>query len=158
MHKTDLLDKAPLTPPVTQLLWTAIVDVAPRQELEPTPEGARFRVPILGGQFHGGPGAPELSGEVPAGGADWQTLRPDGVKLLDARYDMVSQSGAVLHIRNQVTVDDSRQPLRYAMSVIGVTTDAPDLKWLERRLILGTLQSLRPDRAAVVVRAWLADC
>jgi hypothetical protein len=114
-------------------------------------------VPILGGRFYGGPDFEALSGTVLPGGADRQLLRADGVKELDALYEMQTDSGDVLTLRNNVIVDEARQPDRYAMSVISVTAPRGEIDWLNRRLVLGTLQSARPKRQAVVVRAWLAD-
>ena len=43
------------------------------------------------------------------------------------------------------------------MSVISVIAPKGDVDWLNRRLVLGTLQTARPKRQAVVVRAWLTD-
>ena len=157
MTDDEILTKHPPVEPVARLVWTAVVDVGDRQDLGASASGHRFLVPILGGRFYAGPGIAGLSGEVLPGGADRQLLRPDGVKELDALYEMQTEAGAVLTIRNRVIVDDARQPDRYAMSVISVRAPTGPLDWLNRRLLLGTLQSARPDRAAVVVRAWEAD-
>ncbi|MBO9464223.1 DUF3237 domain-containing protein [Tropicibacter sp. R15_0] len=157
MNDADLLTRFPPTNPTTRLLWTAIVDVGPRQDLGAGPAGQRFMVPILGGQFYAGPGCDSLQGQVLPGGADRQVLRPDGVKELDALYEMQASNGDVLTIRNRVIVDETREPERYAMSVISVSAPAGDLDWLNRRLILGSLQSARPERPAVIIRAWETD-
>ena len=114
-------------------------------------------VPILGGNVYAGPDQPGLNGTVLPGGADRQLLRPDGIKELEAVYEMQTDSGDILMIRNSVIVDETRQPDRYAMSVLSVSAPEGGLAWLNRRLILGTLQSARPARQAVIVRAWLAD-
>lgn len=141
----------------TRLLWSAVVDVADRIDLGSSAMGDRFMVPILGGTFEAGPDVSGLSGTVLAGGADRQLLRPDGVKELDALYEMRTDGGDILTIRNRVIVDEARQPVRYAMSVISVKAPTGAFDWLNRRLILGTLQSARPHRQAVVVRAWEVD-
>lgn len=114
-------------------------------------------VPILGGRFEAGPGVAGLSGTVLAGGADRQLVRPDGVKELDALYEMQTDGGDIRTIRNRVIVDEARQPARYAMSVISIKAPTGAFDWLDRRLIVGTLQSARPQRQAVVVRAWEVD-
>jgi hypothetical protein len=158
MRDDEILAKYPPAPPTARLLWSALVDVGDRVALGPSPRGARFMVPILGGTFQGGPGIQGLSGAVLPGGADRQVLRPDGIKELDALYEMQTEDGVVLTIRNRVTVDESRTPNRYAMSVIAVTAPEGPLAWLNRRVILGTLQSARSERPAVVIRAWEADC
>lgn len=157
MEYSEILAEHPPYSPVSRLLWTAVVDVAERVVLGTCPAGQRFMVPIVGGRFFGGPGMDGLSGLVQPGGADRQVLRPDGVKELDALYEMQTESGAVLTVRNRVIVDEQRKPERYAMSVISVTAPEGPFAWLNRRLIVGTLQSARPARQAVVVRAWEAD-
>ncbi|MCB1398265.1 MAG: DUF3237 domain-containing protein [Rhodobacter sp.] len=141
----------------SRLLWEAIVDIAPREDLGTGPLGNRGIVPILGGVFRGGPGMEDFHGTVLAGGADRQLLRPDGAKELDALYEMRVQDGAVLTIHNQVVIDEPPGGGRYALSHIRVTAPQGRWDWLNKRIILGTLQPARPAREAVVIRGWLAD-
>lgn len=157
MTDADILNTIVPNRPRTRLLWTAIVDVGDRKDLGASPLGQRFMVPILGGAFYAGPDIQGLNGKVLSGGADRQLLRADGVKELDALYEMQAGTGEVLTIRNSVTVDETRMPERYAMSVMSVTAPEGALDWLNRRVIIGTLQSARPTRQAVVVRAWMLD-
>lgn len=157
MTDQDILNSIPARNPTSQLLWTAIVDVASRIDLGPSSLGHRFIVPILGGSFYAGPGIDGLNGKVLGGGADRQLLRSDGIKELDALYEMQAENGDILTIHNKVIVDEDREPERYAMSVISVTAPKGDLAWLNRRSIVGTLQSARPNRQAVVVRGWMLD-
>ena len=90
-----------------------------------------------------------------AGGADRQTLRPDGIKELDALYEMRTHDGAVITVHNQVLIDESVQPERYARSCIRVTAPQGPHAWLNRRLFVGTLQPLRPERQAVLIRGYM---
>lgn len=138
-----------------RLVWHAVVDVAERQAWGQGPRGERWSVPILGGWFWGAEGFEALHGEVCAGGADRQTLRHDGIKELDALYEMRTLDGAMITVHNQVLIDESVQPERYARSCIRVTAPDGPHAWLNRRLFVGTLQSLRPDRQAVLVRAYM---
>ncbi len=94
---------------------------------------------------------------VLACGANRQVLRADGIKELDALYEMQIKDGTILTNRNRVIMDETREPNRYAISVISVTAPAGPCAWLNRRLFLGTLQSARPAQQAVIVRAWEAD-
>ena len=101
---------------------------------------------------------PELEhGKVLPGGADRQILRSDGVKELDALYEMEADNGDIITIRNQVLVDQNGLDERYAMSAIKVMAASTEFNWLNRRLIIGTLQSARPKLNAVIVRGWIAD-
>lgn len=147
----------PSTAPRAALVWTAVVDIAPRESLGPGARGERFIVPILGGRFWGGPGHEALCGHVRAGGADRQLLRPDGVKELHALYEMETADGAVLTIDNRVVIDEAVQPVRYAMSCLSVSAPLGPHAWLNRRLLVGTLQPLRPQREAVRIQAFVLE-
>src|SRR5439155_17344297 len=50
--------------------------------------------PITGGMFEG----ERLRGRVLAGGADWTTLRSDGVLELDLRITLETDDGALVHM------------------------------------------------------------
>ena len=151
------MDLSALPAPTSTLLWTAFVDVGDRIDLGPSRGGHWFKVPILGGTFMGGPDHAALSGTVLGGGSDRQMLRPDGVRELCATYDMKTEDGAVLALVNRVTVDDSRSPERYAISVIEVSAPDGPHAWLNRRVIIGTLKSRRPEVDQVVIQAFLVD-
>lgn len=144
-------------PPVLRLtpLWHAAVDIGEREPLGVSPQGERWIVPILGGRFWGAPGHASLSGVVRPGGADRQLQLADGSRRLHALYELQADDGTVLTILNQVTIDESVQPERYAMSQVQVTAPAGPHEWLNRRIIVGTLQNLRPQRQAVLVRTYL---
>jgi Protein of unknown function (DUF3237) len=137
-------------PPCAQFAYEALVDIAPRQSLGTSALGERFIVPILGGRFEG----PRLRGQVLAGGADRQLLRPDGIKELDALYEMQTDDGAVITVHNRVLIDDSLQPQRYARSVVQLRAPAGPHDWLNRRVFVGTLQGLQPERAAVRITVY----
>ena len=86
----------PLQAPSSVLAWQAVVQVSPRQDLGMSPAGERFIIPIVGGQFAGDIDGHVLRGRVLPGGADRQLLRPDGIKELDALYEMQHDDGTVL--------------------------------------------------------------
>ncbi|WP_066160639.1 DUF3237 domain-containing protein [Hydrogenophaga pseudoflava] len=136
--------------PEARIAWEAQVDIGERQSLGHGPRGERFIVPILGGRFEG----PRLRGTVLPGGADRQLLRADGVKELDALYELQTDDGAVITVRNRVLIDESATPGRYARSVLQLSAPAGPHDWLNRRVFVGTLHSLRPARAAVCIRVY----
>lgn len=122
------------------------VKVAAAQELGEVGGGRRRVIPITGGDLIGkGPRGEDLRGEVLAGGADWQTLRPDGVTLLQARYTVKMSDGQTVGIINT-----------------GVRRAAPDVA---RRMAAGELvdPSLYYFRAAPVFEVgpgslgWLTE-
>ncbi len=133
--------------PVLELL----VEVGARLDAGAGPLGQRWVVPITGGRFRGR----GLAGRVLPGGADRQLVRPDGIRELHATYELAADDGAILMVDNQVIVDE--RPLaegkaRYARSVVRVHAPAGPHDWLNRRLMIGTLDSLRPAVAAVFLR------
>lgn len=137
--------------PRIQHVYDAIVDIAERRALGRSARGERYIVEILGGRFEG----PGLKGKVLPGGADRQLLRPDGVKELDALYEMETDDGAVITVRNRVTIDDSAPGGRYARSVVQLTAPDGPHAWLSRRIFVGTLATLQPQRQAVRISVYL---
>ena len=90
-----------------------------------------------------------------AGGADRQWLRPDGVKELDALYEMQTDDGAVLTVHNKVLIDEAAPAGRYARSSVRISAPDGPHAWLGRRVFVGTLESLKPARNAVRISVYL---
>ncbi|MFD1796999.1 DUF3237 domain-containing protein [Paracoccus aurantiacus] len=153
----DLFENTPHPGLHFRLALELLVDVSDKRDLGWGPLGQRFIVPITGGVFRGGPGFETLKGMVLPGGADRQLVRPDGIKELDALYELRTEDGDELTVRNRVLIDESRAGQRYALSRVSLS--APSVPWgyLNSRLFLGTLQSARPTRNAVIVRCWEVD-
>lgn len=61
-----------------------------------TPHGLRRIIPIVGGTFEG----PKMKGEILNGGADWQIVRKDGVAELEAHYQLKTDDGVIIYIKN----------------------------------------------------------
>jgi len=153
----DIFATQPAIAPVTRLVWEAVADIEDRVELGVSPQGVRGIIRVTGGQFRGGPGFEGFHGSILPGGADRQLARPDGARELDALYEMQVHDGAILTIRNRVLIDETGPGPRYALSRIHVTAPQGPWDWLNRRVFLGTLQSARPLRKAVIIRGWLAE-
>lgn len=86
----------PIAGPTLTHRFDLDVEVGPAQELGQFAGGRRRVIPITGGRLLGS----GLSGTVLPGGADWQTLRSDGVTLLQARYTVRMEDGQVVGIVN----------------------------------------------------------
>jgi hypothetical protein len=137
--------------PRLQHVYDAFVDIGPRRELGRSARGERFIIPILGGSFEG----PCLQGRVLPGGADRQLLRADGVKELDALYEMETQDGAVITVHNRVLIEDPSPDGRYARSVVRLAAPEGPYAWLNRRIFVGTLTPLQPQRQGVKISVYL---
>lgn len=59
--------------------------------------GQRRIVPIAGGRVSG----PRINGRILPGGADWMTISQDGVVLMDARYALETDDGAIIDLIDQ---------------------------------------------------------
>ena len=129
------------------------VDVAAPIVIGETAAGLRRIVPIIGGRVTG-----RIEGSIEAGGADFQILRTDGVTELEARYSILTASGARIYVVNRgirtgpkhvmdalargETVDPKDI---YFRATPGFETGAPEYKWLTQRLFV-TTGVRRPDR------------
>ena len=136
--------------PSCEFVYEAIVDIADTNSLGQSPMGQRFIVNILGGEFDG----PRLKGKVLPGGADRQLVRPDGVKELDALYEIQTNDGIVITVHNQVIIDMPSPDQRYACSVVKFHAPAGHYEWLNKRIFVGNLESQKPSRHAVKIRVF----
>lgn len=140
------------TAPSLTLAWEARVTISSRQSLGKSPNGERFIIPITGGRFEGIRG---LRGQVLPGGADRQLWRADGVRELDALYEMQHDDGSTFTIHNQVLIHESPAEGRYACSHVRVTAPEGPHGWLNHRVFVGTLHPQPPAEGAVIIRVWL---
>jgi Protein of unknown function (DUF3237) len=140
----------PMALPRTEFVYESIVDLAPTLQLGLSPLGDRRMVPITGGTFEG----PGMRGIVLAGGADRQLVRRDGSVNLDAVYELQTDDGVIISVRNRVLSRRPKDAPAYVFSNIELTAPEGRYNWLNDFVYVGTLNSLRPLRAAVVIRAY----
>lgn len=149
-----LASRFPPLYPQFAIALEVLAEVGETIEAGPGPYGGRRIVPITGGAFRG----PGIAGRVLPGGADRQTIRADGVRQLDAIYELQADDGAILMVRNQVLIDAVSPPEgydRYARSVVQVNAPDGPHGWLNRRILVGTLDSLRPAEPRVFLRFFI---
>jgi hypothetical protein len=89
------MEMKPPTPRL-ELLCHVAVKIAAPQLVGAVLTGERRIIPITGGRFEG----QKLRGEVLPGGADWQIVAADGTALLEARYTLRTEDGALIYVRN----------------------------------------------------------
>lgn len=83
--------------PDLEFVFEVHARVSPPLELGEVDGLARRIVPIDGGTVDG----PRLKGEVLAGGADWQAIRPDGLTQILARYVIRAEDGTMIQVENK---------------------------------------------------------
>lgn len=93
---TGFAGKAEPVPPKLTFAFEARITLAPPIELGMV-DGKRKRfIPITGGTVKG----PKLSGVILSGGGDWQSIHPDGLTEIFARYSIKADDGTVIAITN----------------------------------------------------------
>ena len=108
--------------------------------------GNRQIVPITGGSFEG----PRLKGKVLAGGADWLLVRPDGVGVLDVRYTIQTDDGALIYVYYSgyltrvlelfprwAAGEQIPHEEYYFVVTPRIETSAPQYGWLQQVVVLG---------------------
>ncbi len=116
--------------------------------------GKRRIIKISGGEFHG----PKISGRVLNEGEDTQLVRPDGVTEICARYALRADDGTQIYIVNRGLIVPGPAPLGKPSYVrTHPTFEAPlgsSYEWLNRSLFIGTLNPMRPEDHAVIIRVF----
>lgn len=79
--------------PKVRLCLNLEVEVGKPIDVGATPSATRRFIPLTGGTFTG-----DAQGEVLAGGADWQTVRPDGTLDIAAHYLLKTSAGGLIEV------------------------------------------------------------
>lgn len=144
-----MLTSMELKPPTPrlELLCHVAVKIAPPQLVGPVLTGERRIIPITGGRFEG----QRLRGEILPGGADWQIVTADGTAMLEARYTLRTDDGALIYIRNvgvrhgppevlaAIARGEAVDPARYYFRATpGFETGHKEYAWLNRIICVCT--------------------
>jgi hypothetical protein len=135
-----------LAPPVLRPFIRLDVEIGPVLTVGMGGSGQRRIIPITGGTVSG-----RLTGQIIGGGADWQTIRHDGVAVLSARYAFKTDDGAIVEILNEgyrhaphdvaqrVAAGEAVPPNSYYMRTTArLETGHPDHSWINRMVFVGT--------------------
>ncbi|WP_020650923.1 DUF3237 domain-containing protein [Solimonas variicoloris] len=117
---------------------------APPELIGPVPEGIRVTFYVSGGRVEG----PRLRGRLRPVGADWFTLRRDGVGQLDVRATIETDDGALIQVDYPGLTDvgadayerflAGEMPPRLALHTgPRLRTAHPDYQWLQRLYCVG---------------------
>ena len=80
--------------------YTATLENPP-EVIGPLAEGLRLNAYVTGGEVTG----PKLQGKIRPVGADWLTIRTDGVGVLDVRATIETHDGALIYIAYKGVLD-----------------------------------------------------
>ena len=129
------------------------VKVAKPFEIGDVGTGERRIIAIDGGVLKG----PKFNGRVLPGGADFQIIRPNGFTILEARYAIGSDDGALVYVENNGVRFGSPETMSkikrgepvdpaqvYFKSVIRFETAAPQYRWMMESIFVCS-GARRPD-------------
>ena len=74
---------------------------SPLEVIGPVPEGIKVNAYVTGGEVTG----PKVRGKVRPVGADWFTIRRDGVGIVDVRATIETHDGALILVTYPGTID-----------------------------------------------------
>ncbi len=134
--------------PTTALALELYVTLSPAVVVGESDDGTRQHIPITGGRFRG----ENIRGEVMAGGADWQVVRPDGVVEVNALYSIKTDDGVVIVVDNRGIIDRNANP-PYIRTVPRFHAPKGKYDWLNKTAFIGTI-SPPPGGGAVIIRAF----
>lgn len=136
-----------LNAPLLRPFCTLEVEAGPVRQLGMGRMGQRRIVPIIGGRVSG----PRLNGKILPGGADWLSVSHEGVSVLDARYSLETEDGAIIEIIDQgfrhgpeaviksLVAGEAVPPEAYYMrSSIRLETGHPAYSFINRLVFVGT--------------------
>ncbi|TMJ50529.1 MAG: DUF3237 domain-containing protein [Alphaproteobacteria bacterium] len=125
--------------------------------------GVRRIIPILGGEVRG----PGIKGTIFPVGADFQSVRPNGLTELEAKYAFAMDDGAIVYIENigirfgpkdlldRIAQGEIVDPvLIYFRSAPKFETGSQKYRWLMEHLFIG-VGARHPDRVEIDVHQVL---
>jgi hypothetical protein len=162
---TTVADTKGFEPPKPKLEYLSRFSVdliAPIWELGQTSDlGRRRIIPITGGKFEG----PKFTGKILNNGADWQVVTKDGLAIIDTRYLLQTNDGALVYLQTKgfrygppdvlakVGKGEVVDPNLYYFRVyMTFETSSQKYAWLNRAMAIGIAMRLGN---AVVYDAYL---
>lgn len=113
----------------------------------PIPRGRRLAIPITGGKFSG----PHIAGTILPGGADYQTVSPDGNRTeLEAIYCIRTDDCHNIHVRNRGVL--IAKPYYFVTTpVFEAPADSP-YSWLNNAIF--TCRPIAFKDGSITLRVW----
>lgn len=163
--KTSKTDGKTFEPPKPRLeflgRWSVDL-IAPIWDLGKTSDlGIRRIFPITGGKFEG----PNFKGTIQNNGADWQIITKDNLSIIDTRYLLQTDDGALVYLQTKgyrygepevlarLAKGEVVDPdLYYFRIYMQFETSSPKYAWLNRSMAIGFAMRLAN---AVIYDAYL---
>lgn len=123
--------------PTAEFVFEIRAELAPTQVLGESKDGMRQAIPITGGSVIG----PGFNAAIVPGGADYQLVRPDGVRELQAVYMIRTDDGALINVVNEgIIVDpDVNGGEGYVMTTPRFQAPVGKYDWLNKAIFLSRI-------------------
>ena len=157
-------DSEPIMPLRSELLYEMNIDVDGMQFIGEMHRGKRIVGEVTGGTFEG----PRMKGKILPGGADWVVQRADGVRVLDVRFTLETDDGALIYVsypgylhgpkeilKEEFTTGNADPNDYYVRSTPVFETSAEKYDWLNRSVAVGVGRALAGNRIAYTVHEIL---
>ena len=138
-----------VAPPSTELALELHVTLSPAVQVGESDGGTRRFIPITGGRFSGD----GIKGDVMAGGADWQLVRPDGVTEVNALYSIKTDDGTVIVVDNRGIIVPGAAGIGYVRTNPRFHAPQGKYDWLNKTMFVGTITP-SPQGGAVIIRVF----
>ncbi len=131
-------------------IMEALVEVGDVQEIGAVPIGLRRIIPITGGTFEG----PRIKGTILPGGADWQIVRSDGIREIEARYTLETDCGSKIYVVNKGLISGQSDDPKtfYFRTTPRFEVEGEKYAWLTRSIFLATVEPRQP--ASVYIKFY----
>ncbi len=139
-----------------EYVFSYTASLNPPEIVGDVPEGLRVNYWVTGGDVEG----PKLQGKLLPVGADWLTLKRDGVAALDVRISILTHDGVLIDVTypglGDMGADGYEKACRGELpkrmklyTVPRFRTAHPDYQWMHRALFIG-IGEVDFDRSEVI--------
>jgi hypothetical protein len=138
--------------PTTEFVFEIRAELAPTEVLGDTKDGMRQVIPITGGTVTG----PGFTAEIVPGGADYQLVRPDGVRELEAVYMIRTDDGALINVVNDGIIVDPQvnNGEAYIMTTPRFTAPLGKYDWLNKTVFVSRITGGSDSPRAVHISVY----
>lgn len=129
-----------------EFVFEVRAELSPPEIVGESSDGIRQAIPITGGDFIG----PDIQGVVLPGGADYQTVRSDGVVEVHAVYMIRTDDGALINVINDgIIVPGENGAAPYIRTSPRFRAPIGKYDWLNKTVFLTNLV-VKPERPGMV--------